>query len=492
LCIFSIVHWERKIKGGAMKHTIISLFLFSSVLFAQSYNNQFYSSTMRVDYYRIATKGEEHITLDAVYEEPLWAGSRTALIDTMNLGDNFFTVQDYSSKQVIFSRGFCTLSAEWQTTEEAMSTWRTFHETVRFPFPKEKIILTFFKRDSIVGEGKPMVFRRLQEFTIDPNDSVFIRRDCTKRKYKVLEIANNGSVDNKVDLLILGDGYSASDMGKFRKDAQHYTNVLFSVYPFRNHKKDFNVRALEVISEESGIDKPDIHVWKKTALGTHYNTFGSVRYILTEDNRTLRDIAGTVPYDFITILVNDNRYGGGGIFNLYTTSFTTSAQKGQEWEVEYVFVHEFGHCFAGLGDEYYSSQISYIDFYPHGVEPWEPNLSRTADRNTIKWKEFIDNDTPVPTPWGKEQYDSLETLRAKLDRRDPDYYQKREVFLSQTKIILANPKLINQVGAFEGAGYLPYGMYRPALDCKMFSLNPVDFDPVCAAAIERMIEQFTK
>jgi hypothetical protein len=302
----------------------------------------------------------------------------------------------------------------------------------------------------------------------------------------------NGSIDKKVDILILGDGYAKEDIEKFRKDAKHFAEQLFSYQPFKKHRSDFNVRAMEVISDDSGIDKPDQNIWKHSALGTTYNTFGSARYVLTEENKRLRDVADAAPYDFITILVNDNRYGGGGIFNLYTTCFTKPAKAGQEWEMDYVYVHEFGHCFGGLGDEYYSSQVSYVDFYPKGVEPWEPNVTRTNSRDNLKWRNLTLPDTPIPTPWLKAKYDSIETLRGKLDRLASDYYEKREGFMKSANDILRDPQWVGVVGAFEGSGYTAKDMYRPTIDCKMFALNPVDFDPVCAAAIERMIEMYVK
>ncbi len=160
--------------------------------------------------------------------------------------------------------------------------------------------------------------------------------------------------------------------------------------------------------------------------------------------------------------------------------------------MDYVFVHEFGHCFAGLGDEYYSSQISYIDFYPKGIEPWEPNVTRTNTKETLKWRNFVSNNTAIPTPWRKIEYDSIEALRNNLDRLAEDYYDKRENLLKNSKDILEDPAWSGKVGAFEGSGYTQKGMYRPAIDCKMFSLSPADFDPVCAAAIEEMITMYIK
>ncbi|MGD1046154.1 MAG: M64 family metallopeptidase [Bacteroidota bacterium] len=472
---------------------LFPLFFIISISLSQNYDNNFIDATMRVDYYHIGTKGQEQITLDKVYEESAWPGSKVNLLDTLNLGDCLVKVSDLQTNMLLYSRGYSTVFGEWQTTEEALSgTWRTFQETVRFPFPKRKVVVSFYRRDKFVGAGEVMAFREVFSTVIDPNNSSVVNREKSKSKFTVFDVMINGPTDKRIDILILGDGYAKEDIEKFRKDAKHFTEQLFSYQPFKKHKNDFNVRAMEVISDDSGIDKPDQNVWKHTALGTMYNTFGSARYVLTEENRALRDIADTAPYDFITILVNDNRYGGGGIFNLYTTCFTKPVKAGQEWEMDYVYVHEFGHCFGGLGDEYYSSQVSYVDFYPKGVEPWEPNVTRTNTKENLKWRNFISINTSIPTPWQKAKYDSIEALRAKLDRLASDYYEKREGLLKNSNDILKDPKWIGIVGAFEGSGYTSKDMYRPAIDCKMFALNPVDFDPVCAAAIERMIEMYIK
>jgi len=469
------------------------LFMFASISPGQTYESYYTGSTMRVDYNHTGTKGRDQITIDKVYEEGPWPGSRINLLDTLNLGDSFVKVSDLRTNALIYSRGYSTFFGEWQTTDEAANgIWKTCQETVRFPFPRRKVIVDFYRRDKFVAPGEKMAFRQIFSAVIDPNDPTAVNLEKRAKTFNVFNVINNGSLNEKVDILILGDGYAKDDMEKFRKDVKHFSETLFSYKPFKKHKNDFNVRAVEVISAESGIDRPDKNIWKNTALGTMYNAFGSARYILTEDNRNIRDIAGTASYDFIAILVNDNRYGGGGIFNLYTTSFTQTAGSGQEWEMDYVFVHEFGHCFAGLGDEYYSSQISYIDFYPKGIEPWEPNVTRTNTKETLKWRNFVSNNTAIPTPWRKIEYDSIEALRNNLDRLAEDYYDKRENLLKNSKEILEDPAWSGKVGAFEGSGYTHRGMYRPAIDCKMFSLGSADFDPVCAAAIEEMIMMYTK
>jgi hypothetical protein len=281
-------------------------------------------------------------------------------------------------------------------------------------------------------------------------------------------------------------------MEKFRKDAKHVNDVMFSTKPFKDRKKEFNVWTLEVESKESGIDIPDKNVWKDNALGSAYNTFGSARYVLTTENKILRTIAAAAPYDFLCILVNDSRYGGGGIYNLYTTTYTGEQTKGQEWQTDYMYVHEFGHSFGGLGDEYYTSPTGYIDFYLPGVEPWEPNVTALNDKSSLKWKSLVTAGLEIPTPWEKTKYDSIEAVRGKLDRLAPDYYEKREPYYRAEMAILKNPVLTGKVGAFEGCGYASKGLYRPSLDCRMFSLSLADFDPVCSASLERVIDFYAR
>ena len=473
-----------------MKHTLPISLLLTVAIFATSdaqYARFFLDKTMRVDLYHTGTKGQEMIALDRVSEEGEWAGTRSQLLDPLNLGEYFVRVFDVVSAQPIFSRGYSTYFNEWQTTDEALAgVVRTFHETVRFPFPKNAVQVTVSRRD------KQMVFHEIFSTTIDPKEPTQVHKEAHAYSYKTTKLIDNGPPQNKVDLLILPDGYTKNDMEKFHKDAQHFTDVLFGTSPFKERKKDFNVWIIDVESGQSGIDKPDKNEWKQNALGTTYNTFGSARYVLTEEDRLLRDIASAVPYDVLSILVNDNRYGGGGIYNLYQTCYTQTDTKGMEWQMDYVFVHELGHSFAGLGDEYYTSQVSYNDFYSKGIEPWEPNLTALNNPSTLKWKDLVAPGIPLPTPWEKSKYDSLETLRSKLDRLAPDYYQKREPLYQEELNILRDARYAGKVGAFEGAGYVSKGVYRPAIDCRMFSLSLVDFDPVCRAAIERMIDYYTK
>ncbi len=446
------------------------------------FNDFFTDKTLRVDYFHTGMKGSETISLDATYEEGAWPGSKINLLDTLNLGEYLVRVYDVTTTTMIYSRGYSTIFNEWMTTDESEKMFRTFHESVRFPMPKRQVQMTISHRD------RQMVFHEIFSTLIDPLTYREVSKENHTPDYKMVPLIQNGPSDKKVDIVIVGDGYTKKDMDKFRKDCKHFTDQLFSTHPFKERKNDFNVWTIEVESPESGIDRPDSNVWRHNPLGTSYDVFKTPRYVLTTDNRNVRDIVSAAPYDFIHILVNDNRYGGGGIFNLYATCFTKTDKEGMEWQMDYVYVHEFGHSFGGLGDEYYASQVAYNDFYPKGVEPWEPNITALNDPKNLKWNNLVSKGTELPTPWAKHLYDSLGKERGKLNRLAADYYEKRKPLYDAETQIRQDPKFAGVVGAFQGAGYASEGFYRPAIDCRMFSLSLIDFDPVCSAAIERMID----
>jgi hypothetical protein len=462
---------------------LLALCVASAATAGDLFDRYFTPGTLRVDYYHTGTKGAETISLDGAVQEGTWAGSRTNLVDTLNLGEYLVRVYDRATNVLLYSRGFSSMFNEWQTTDEAgAGVYRTFHESVRCPMPRGAVQVSLSRRD------RRMQFHEVFATVIEPGQVV---REKRPAPFAVTPIMENGPAATSVDLVLLGDGYTEADLPKLRNDARHFTEAMFATKPFSAHRREFNVRLVESVSAESGIDVPDKNVWKKTALATRYNTFGSARYVLTEDNRAVRDAAALAPYDFICILVNDERYGGGGIFQQYTTTYTGEPKAGEEWREDYVYVHEFGHAFGGLGDEYYSSSTAYNEFYPAGVEPWEPNVTALGDKANLKWTRLTTAGTAVPTPWEKATYDSLEAVRGTLDRLAPDYYQKQRPLYQASMDLLKTSRFAGQVGAFEGAGYASKGLYRPAIDCRMFSLSLIDFDPVCGAAIETMIDFYT-
>jgi hypothetical protein len=448
----------------------------------RQFSDYFIDRVLRVDYYHTGTKSGETISLDEVYEEGAWPGSQNNLIDTLNLGEYLLQVFDWKTRTLLYSRGFSSIFTEWQSTEEAAAgISKTFSETVRIPFPKRAVQVTISRRD------RHMVFHEMFASAIDPNGAGRVNRTRKASRYTVVPLMENGAPAEKVDIVILGDGYSKGDMEKFRRDAKHLNDVMFSTSPFKERMKDFNVRTIEVESGDSGIDIPDRDVWKNNSLGCCYTTFGLPRYVLTTENKSLRDIASAVPYDCICILINDSRYGGGGIYNLYTTTYTDEKVKEEQWQSDYMYVHEFGHSFAGLADEYYTTTVAVVDFYLPGVEPWEPNVTAMLDKANLKWKQYLTPGIEIPTRWEKAPYDSIWAIHAKLDRLAPEYYEERKPLFRASAAILKRDRNGGKVGAFEGAGYASKGLYRPSLDCRMFSLSLAGFDPVCSAAIERVI-----
>ncbi len=463
--------------------TLIVLLPLGSMQAQVDFNRYFHDKTMRVDYHHVGTKGEEIFTLDKVFQEGPWPGSMVNLIDTLNLGEFLLRVYDLHSGVLLYSRGYCTVFNEWQATAEAgRGVWKTFSESVRFPFPKRKVQMTLSRRNKL------LYFEEKFTTVIDPSDPTLVIARQQHPAFEVHTLMEHGDIHQKVDIVIVGDGYAEDEIDKFKEDAEHFNDVMFATSPFKERKEDFNVRAVCAVSGESGIDLPDKNAWRNNALDCNYNTFGSPRYILTEDNRALRDIIAAVPYDFVCILINDSRYGGGGIYQLYTTTYTIELHDDQAWQRDYVYVHEFGHHFGGLGDEYYSSATGYDEFYPEGVEPWEPNVTRMMDPENIKWEADLTEGLSLPTEWGKAEYDKLRMQLGTLDRLADDYYEKRAPIFEKQKKIINNPELRGKVGAFEGAGYISDGMYRPSLDCRMFSLSLTDFCPVCRSAIERQID----
>ena len=442
--------------------------------------------TMRVDYYHTGTASEERFSLDRVVVEPLeWPGSPAAAIDETNLGRYFFQVADGASGRVLYSRGFASVYGEWETTAEAKEMARTFHESLRFPRPEAPVKVTLKKRDA------KNAFRDVWTVAVDPKGT-FVDDAKPPSPGPLLALEKHGEPAEKVDFLILGDGYTAAERGKFEKDARRLVDILFSVSPFKERRNDFNVWGLCPASEESGISRPSTGTHRRSRVGATYDAFGSERYILTFENRSLRDVAAFAPYEFIEILTNSRTYGGGGIFNLYSTVAADSL-----WS-PYVFVHEFGHHFAGLADEYYTSDVAYGAAPAERVEPWEPNATALHDSKAVKWKDLVSPGTPIPTPWPKEEEEAY----------DADYQKRRQAIraanrpeaemdalfreaMAQSIAILAKSPYATNVGAFEGANYEAKGYYRPQVDCIMFSRNVPWFCAVCRRALETVLNLYT-
>jgi hypothetical protein len=424
-------------------------------------------------------------SLDKVVREPLpWPGNQAKSVDETNLGKYLFEVRARATNRLLYSRGFSSIYGEWETTDEAKNLNRTFHESLRFPEPSAPVQVVLKKRDS------NNAFREVWTLIVDPAD-MFVDRAKLPSPGPLIEIQKSGDPATKVDVLLLGDGYTAAERPKFEKDARRLIEILFATSPFKEHRGDFNVWGLCPPAMESGISRPSTGVYRQSPVGATYDAFGSERYVLTFDNRAFRNVAAFAPYDFVEIIANNRTYGGGGIFGLYSTVAADSEQ------APYVFVHEFGHHFAALADEYYTSPVAYL---PSSVrtEPWEPNATALLDPGSLKWKDLVEPGTPLPTPWQKEEFEEhsreYQKRRTRIRAENRPEAEMEALFRENRDFeikLFAKEKYAGKVGAFEGANYEAKGYYRPEVDCIMFTRSQA-FCAVCRRTIERVIELYTR
>jgi hypothetical protein len=442
--------------------------------------------TLRLDFYHTGTATTEVFSVDRLVIEPTtWPGNPQRPLDETNFGKYLFEVIDRASNRVLYSRGFASIFGEWETTGEAKEQSRTFQESLRFPMPAAPVQVVVKKRDAANA------FAEVWSTLVDPVDQT-IDPVAPSSPGPLIELMKNGDPATKVDLLILGDGYIEGERPKFEKDARRMVDLLFATSPFKERQQDFNVWGLCPPAAESGVSRPSTGRHRRSPVGTTYDAFGSERYVLTFENRAFRDLASFAPYDVVEIIVNDRTYGGGGIFNLYATVAVDN-----QW-APYVFVHEFGHHFAGLADEYYTSDVAYLPSEQR-VEPWEANATALHDPTQLKWKDLVAPGTPLPTPWPKEAYeaqsrDFQQRRRAIRAANKPEAEMEALFAEQQTKdaALLSSGAHPHDVGAFEGALYEARGFYRPEADCIMFTRDKVPFCRVCQRAITRVIDLYTR
>jgi hypothetical protein len=464
-----------------------------------AFDEAFVDATLRIDTYHIGNSTEEIVTLDRVVLQGSWAGSRKHLTDPFGVGRYLATVADPSTGVVLFSKAYDTYFGEYRTTAPAGSgVRRTFHESVLIPCPKKTV------RFAISVRQRDASLRELFTTDIDPAATTVVRAPLDKG-ITTINALHSGDPHAMVDVAIVAEGYTAAEEKKFRDDLARFVKIFFDQEPYTSHKDRFNITGVFKPSQDSGCSEPGWGEFRNTAVGATFDSLGSERYLLTEENRRLRDIASVVPYDALYIMVNSPRYGGGGIYNLYCT-FTVDNQ----WS-PYVFLHEFGHHFAGLADEYYTSSVAYTDFYPRGVEPDAPNVTALLNPATLKWRSLVTPGTPVPTPWEKADFDTMdrayqkvrEELNGKIaaakrvgaPRTEVEKLQEESERLSgeharKVDAYLSRSRFVGQVGAFEGAGYASEGLYRAALDCIMFTKGVKPFCKACQQAIQRVIEHY--
>ncbi len=492
-------------KMTALLILAIGLLFVSTILDANAggaFDQYFVDKTMRVDYHHIADSKTEIITLDRIYQYGIWSGSFKNMVDNLNNGRFYVKVYDAESGKLIFSRGFDSYCGEYQLSgPAAKGIKKTYHETAIIPYPKKKIKFAIDKRD------RKQQLNEIFSCVIDPAD-VNIVCDAVKDKdVKVVKSHYSGDPHKKVDLAFIAEGYAAGDEAKFNADLKRFTKIFLEYEPYCSYKDRFNIYGVFKPAEDSGIDEPRAGLFKNTPVNATFNSMGSERYLLTEDNKALRDLAAHVPYDALLIMANHKRYGGGGIYNFYCT-FTTDNQFHA-----YLLLHEFGHSFSGLADEYYTSSTAYNDFYPRGLEPVEANITALLDPKNLKWKEIATTGIEVPTPWEKAEFDKNDALwqkkRAKMNQHiadlkrkkapkeeilkaEKDYAEKDKAHSAKVEKYLRASKFWGKIGAFEGAGYSSEGLYRPELDCIMFSKGHKPHCKVCEAQIIKIIKHHSE
>lgn len=415
--------------------TVISLSLSSQI----EYDKYFTTETLRIDFYR--NSGENNNQFDSLVfkKELYWSGNPNKTIEPFDYGEYRVEVKEIETNKLLFTYSYSSLYHEFIFTEESKLRSKRFEETVRTPFPKVAVDISFYFRNQNTG-------RWIREHSIIFNPQFEnVERVKLVNTPIISKIHSGGDYRKSLDVVFLADGYQEDEKQKFIDDSERISKYLLNCQPFNNRNQDINIWAVFMPSEDSGINDPLSKIEKNTFLELNFSTFESDRYLMTESIFKTRDLASSVPYDQIVIIANTKKYGGGGIFNFYATC------PSDNYLTNYLLIHEFGHSFGGLADEYYTSDVSVVDFYNLKIEPWEPNITSLINFD-LKWKEMVSSETPIPTP--------------------------------------ARKKYSNEVGVFEGGGYVEFGIYRPYIDCSMKSAKYDNFCPVCQASLVKVLNYY--
>lgn len=392
---------------------------------AQKYDDYFTPDRLRVDLVFSGNANAQSVWLESLNFEEKWSGTREHLIPDFDYGE--YRLDVFAGQKRIFSYGFSSLFFEWRTTLEARSQDKAFCQSLRIPMPRQPVTLVISSRKFGTGLFEPM-----GSFAVDPSDPAINREKANGWRVSAIEL--NGPVENKVDLVFIAEGYTKEQMPEFLADVRKMTEYLFTFEPYRSRRGDFNIWAVEAESAQSGPDIPQSGIWHNTAASSSFNTFYTDRYLTAPNQRIVAELAANAPCDALYVLVNTDKYGGGGIYNFYGLC-ASDARFDKE-----VFIHEFGHSFAGLGDEYFDSETAYNDMYNLKVENWEPNITTKVNFER-KWQDMMGTDG---------------------------------------------------VGLYEGGGYSAKGIWRPRENCRMKTNTAADFCPVCRRAISRMIDYYCK
>lgn len=469
---------------------------------AVDFNDYFIDKTLRIDFYMTGNFNEEIITTDQMYQLGFWAGNPKNLIFPFNLGDHAIKVYSKLDNKLIFSKGFGCIFSEYKTTGPARKgEMKTFHETAMIPFPKAPITFVIEARD------RQNIPHPIYTETIYPSDANIIK-DKPNKTDRIYESMINGSPHDKVDFVFVAEGYTAEEWDKFKKDVDRYRDVIFSTEPYKSNRNKFNIYGAFRASSESGVDEPRQGRFRNTAISASYNALALDRYLLVDDLKAMKDIACNVPYDYIIAIANTTRYGGGGIAGNYTIFTSDNATSSS------ILMHEFGHAFAFLADEYYDATVSYEDFFERGVEPLEANITALLDPSNVKWKDLLTPGIPVPTPWGKEETEALQAKQQENNRKMREeisvlqdvnapieriqqvrqsYQDKNNQIRQQISQIRKEnqQKWAGKVGVFEGAGYSSKGLYRSEITIDFFSAQGFRYGLVSQKMIKDIIDYYS-
>ncbi len=408
---------------------------------AQHFDQYFINKNLRVNYLHIGNFNNELLKIDHYTAGGTWNGTRQYLIEPNSYGDIMIEVFDSVSNKLIFSRSYSCLFTEYRTTEKGETEIASMEESINIPFPKNTVLLKFTSFDRKRNGAELLK----QYFNPQTTPTVPL-----SKQYKTMNLHIGNKSDKAIDILFIPDGYAKSDAKLLKHDMKRFASYVMNCSPYKEMKNKVNVRAIKGYSEDSGITQPQNNIYKKTLVNTAYNALDLDRYLMCDGVWHLNDVADDAPYDAIVIICNSEKYGGGGIYNFYCTVYNHGEYP------DYVIVHEMGHLIGGLGDEYYTSEVSVQDFYPAGVEPVEPNLTTLVDFES-KWKNMLPEGTPIPTPV--------------TGKNTPEY---------------------NRLGVYEGGGYVGKGVYRPAQHCTMHQIRYNDFCPVCKKTLEEVIDYYAR
>lgn len=462
----SLLHTIFRLKNRKRALTVVgvSLLLSAAVSDASAspeFMTHFNDSTLRVDYIFGGGPGGVTLLLDGQSKSPLWAGRRVNLDSVPYEANGCLTVTDPATGEVLYKTSFSSLFHEWLDTEEASTTRRSFQNTYLLPLPKGEADITLTLTDN---RHKPMAS---MTHRYSPKDELVALKAPSGHNYRYIH--QGGDPRSAIDIAILAEGYTPEEEELFFEHASTMANEILRYEPFASHREDFNFVAVMSPSAESGVAIPLKKEWPKTAFDSHFSTFHSARYLTAPSVQKMYDALSGIPAEHIVILANTDNYGGGGIFNSYLMS---AARNDKALPVT---VHEFGHSFGGLADEYFYAGEE-DGTYPLDIEPWEPNITTLVDFDS-KWKHLVKPGTPVPTPWEAETHDREKTMKKASEKA-----KKRKVSSADEAPV---------VGVYEGGGYKSKGIYRPVISCRMRDNHNPSFCPVCREALERIIVFYT-